>query len=126
MNGYLFYRRIFWPVMLLTFGITALLAEWDVISFGRSWPLYLIVYGLLRLAEGTARAVSPPPLPTYLPTPGYSPQGPGYGVGTYGAQGSPEYGSAGFQSVSPAAAAPSVEPAKPLGLQRAASTEEES
>jgi hypothetical protein len=40
--------------MLLVFGITALLNEWDILSFGRSWPLYLIVFGVLQLAERAA------------------------------------------------------------------------
>ena len=56
MNPYLFIHRIKGPAMLLVFGITALLNEWDVLSFGRSWPLYLIVFGVLQLAERAAWA----------------------------------------------------------------------
>lgn len=65
MNTWLFYRRIRGPVFLLTFGVTALLWEWHVLSFGRSWPLYLIVAGVLRLAEGAALAVGTPPVGAY-------------------------------------------------------------
>jgi hypothetical protein len=54
MNPYIFIHRIKGPAMLLVFGITALLNEWDLISFGRSWPLYLIVFGVLQLAERAA------------------------------------------------------------------------
>ncbi|HZD49822.1 MAG TPA: DUF5668 domain-containing protein [Silvibacterium sp.] len=54
MNPYIFIYRIKGPAMLLVFGITALLNEWDIISFGRSWPLYLIVLGVLQLAERAA------------------------------------------------------------------------
>jgi hypothetical protein len=54
MNPYLFIHRIKGPAMLLVFGITALLNEWDILSFGRSWPLYLIVFGVLQLAERAA------------------------------------------------------------------------
>jgi hypothetical protein len=54
MNTYIFIHRIKGPAMLLVFGITALLNEWDIISFGRSWPLYLIVLGVLQLAERAA------------------------------------------------------------------------
>ncbi len=54
MNPYLFIHRIKGPAMLLVFGITALLNEWDILSFGRSWPLYLIVLGVLQLAERAA------------------------------------------------------------------------
>jgi hypothetical protein len=54
MNPYLFIHRIKGPAMLLVFGVTALLNEWDIISFGKSWPLYLIVFGVLQLAERAA------------------------------------------------------------------------
>ena len=54
MNPYMFIHRIKGPAMLLVFGITALLNEWDILSFGRSWPLYLIVLGVLQLAERAA------------------------------------------------------------------------
>ncbi len=54
MNPYIFIHRIKGPAMLLVFGITALLNEWDILSFGRSWPLYLIVFGVLQLAERAA------------------------------------------------------------------------
>jgi hypothetical protein len=54
MNSYLWIHRIKGPAMLLVFGITALLNEWDIISYGKSWPLYLIVLGVLQLAERAA------------------------------------------------------------------------
>ncbi|WP_446745474.1 LiaI-LiaF-like domain-containing protein [Silvibacterium acidisoli] len=54
MNSYVFLHRIKGPAMLLVFGITALLNEWDILSYGRSWPLYLIVFGVLQLAERAA------------------------------------------------------------------------
>jgi hypothetical protein len=54
MNPYLFIHRIKGPAMLLVFGVTALLNEWDIVSYGRSWPLYLIVLGVLQLAERAA------------------------------------------------------------------------
>ena len=50
MNPFLF-RRIRGPVFLLTFALTAILAQWHILSFGRSWPLYLLAAGLLRLLE---------------------------------------------------------------------------
>lgn len=54
MNRYLFLHRIKGPVMILVFGITALLDQWDILSFGKSWPLYLIALGLLQLGERAA------------------------------------------------------------------------
>lgn len=54
MNTYLWIHRAKGPAMLVIFGITALLNEWDLISFGHSWPLYLIALGLFQLAERAA------------------------------------------------------------------------
>jgi hypothetical protein len=54
MNRYLFLHRIKGPVMLVVFGITALLNQWGILSYGRSWPLYLIAFGVLQLAERAA------------------------------------------------------------------------
>lgn len=68
MNQYIFLQRIQGPAMLLTFGVCALLDQWDILSFGRSWPLYLIVLGVIKLAQRAALATAAPP-------PGY----PGYG-----------------------------------------------
>ncbi len=50
MNPFLL-RRIRGPVFLLTFAVTALLAQNHVLSFAKSWPLYLLVAGVLRLLE---------------------------------------------------------------------------
>ncbi len=50
MNPFLF-QRIRGPVFLLCFALTALLAQWHVLSFWRSWPIYLLAAGLLRLLD---------------------------------------------------------------------------
>ncbi len=50
MNPFLF-QRIRGPVFLLCFALTALLAQWNVLSFARSWPIYLLAAGLLRLLD---------------------------------------------------------------------------
>jgi hypothetical protein len=65
MNQYYFVHRIKWPAMLVVFGITALLNEYHVLSFGHSWPLYLIAFGLLTLAERAILAQMPPPEYSY-------------------------------------------------------------
>ena len=77
MNRYLFLHRITGPVILLVFGVTALLDTWHVLSYGESWPLYLIAIGLLQLAKRAAWAQmqAPPPV-------GY-PGGSGTGAGNY-------------------------------------------
>jgi hypothetical protein len=78
MNQYLFLRRMRGPIILLTFGITAILDEYAGISYGHSWPLYIIVWGLLKLAENAILAQNPPVPPVGYPgypaagTPGYT------------------------------------------------------
>src|SRR5579883_84692 len=69
MNQYFFLQRITGPAMILTFGITALLDEWGILSYGKSWPLYLIVLGVLKLAQMAALAKAEPPAypPPYPP-----------------------------------------------------------
>ncbi len=52
-------RRLRGPAFLLTFGLTALLHQWGMLSFGQSWPLYLIVAGVLTLLERTALTATP-------------------------------------------------------------------
>jgi Domain of unknown function (DUF5668) len=54
MTSWLLIRRLRGPAVLLLVGVTALLNQWDILSFGRSWPLYLILFGLFSLAERAA------------------------------------------------------------------------
>jgi len=67
MNRWIMLRRLRGPAFLMLFGITALLHQWRILTFGQSWPLYLILWGVLSLAERAAfYGVTPPP-----PPPGY-------------------------------------------------------
>lgn len=76
MNQYILLRRMFWPIMLLIFGVTAILNEYTGVGYDKSWPLYLIAWGALKLAENAILAQNPPiPPPQY---PGYPPA-----AGTY-------------------------------------------
>ncbi|HEY3987872.1 MAG TPA: hypothetical protein VGM02_01145 [Acidobacteriaceae bacterium] len=75
---WLLIRRLRWPAVLLMFGVTALLHEWHILSFGQSWPLYLVLIGVLALAERAAFTAPdpsqmPPQYPAYT---GYPPQPP--------------------------------------------------
>jgi hypothetical protein len=84
MNGYLFLRRMRGPIFLLTFGVTAILDVYTPIDYGRSWPLYLIVWGVLKLAENALLLQNPPAPPG---TPGYPPYPyPGANPGQYPGQ----------------------------------------
>jgi hypothetical protein len=67
MNTWLLIRRLRGPAFLILVGITALLNQWGVLSFGRSWPLYLILAGVLGLAERAAIAAAPPAMPPLYP-----------------------------------------------------------
>jgi hypothetical protein len=71
MNTWLLIRRLRGPAFLIMFGITALLNQWDVLSFGRSWPLYLILAGVIGLVERAALTTAPPANP-YMPATAYS------------------------------------------------------
>ena len=80
MNRWIMLRRLRAPAFLLLFGLTALLNQWDILSFGQSWPLYLILAGVFALAERAAFIGVPPPsgypgAPSYVP-PGYPASGP--------------------------------------------------
>lgn len=75
MNQYIFLRRMRGPIMLLVFGITAILDEYTRIGYGQSWPLYIVAWGILMLAENAILAQHPPS--TLPPYPGY-PQQSGY------------------------------------------------
>jgi hypothetical protein len=87
MNSWLFIRRLRGPAFIILVGITALLNQWGVLSFGHSWPLYLILAGVLMLAERAAIAAAPPAAPpvypgAYAPA-AYSPSGNAYGPGSH-------------------------------------------
>jgi hypothetical protein len=56
MNHYMMIRRLRGPAFLLLVGVLALLNQAHILSWGKSWPLYLILGGVLLLAERTALA----------------------------------------------------------------------
>ncbi|WP_058187180.1 LiaF transmembrane domain-containing protein [Terracidiphilus gabretensis] len=64
MNRYLMIRRLWWPVMLVLTGVLALLHQMDVVRFSHTWPLYLIFWGALLLAERAT--VNEAGLPPYV------------------------------------------------------------
>jgi hypothetical protein len=104
MNQYLFLRRMRGPIFLLVFGITAILDEYTSVGYGMSWPLYIIAWGILQLAENAILAQNPPPPPGQIP--GYPPPAGYTGYPGYAASGYPGY---------PAAAPPSAPPDSPSG-----------
>jgi hypothetical protein len=81
MNTWLLIRRLRGPAFLILVGITALLNQWGVLSFSRSWPLYLILAGLLGLAERAAIVAAPPVAPPLYPG-AYGAAGPSSSAGS--------------------------------------------
>jgi hypothetical protein len=56
MNRYILIRRLRGPAFLLLVGVNALLAQAHILSWGHSWPFYLILAGVFQLAERAALA----------------------------------------------------------------------
>ena len=73
MNRYLLIHRLRGPAFLLLVGVIALLAQADILSWGQSWPLFLILAGLLLLAERAALAGEGYPPPAGAPWQNTSP-----------------------------------------------------
>ena len=81
MNRYILIRRLRGPAFLLLVGVNALLAQSHILGWSRSWPFYLILAGVLTLAERAALAADgpiPPPYPgaPYTGAPAAAPQSP--------------------------------------------------
>ena len=54
MNRYILIHRLRGPAFLLLIGVMALLAQAHILGWGQSWPLLLILAGVLQLAERAA------------------------------------------------------------------------
>ncbi len=54
MNRWYQIRRLRGAAYLILVGVLALLNEWRILSWDKSWPLFLILAGLLALAERAA------------------------------------------------------------------------
>jgi hypothetical protein len=58
----LFAQAIRGPILLITVGILFAIHQAGVLPFSRTWPLVLIVVGVMKLIERTfTRPPSPPP-----------------------------------------------------------------
>ena len=63
MSRYILIRRLRGPAFLLLVGVNALLAQAHILGWSQSWPFYLILAGVLLLAERAALAAEG--YPTY-------------------------------------------------------------
>jgi hypothetical protein len=84
MSRYILIRRLRGPAFLLLVGVNALLAQAHILGWGESWPFYLILAGLLMLAERAALAAEG--YPTF---PGSAYPGAPYAAGPYAAGNDP-------------------------------------
>jgi Domain of unknown function (DUF5668)/B-box zinc finger len=75
-------RRLMGPAMLLTIGTLFLLENLNVVYFGRTWPVILLVVGAVKLLQGSASTEGhigggptppQPPITTVPPVPPASP-----------------------------------------------------
>lgn len=56
MNRWYQIRRMRGAAFLILVGVLALLNQWNILHWDRSWPFFLIVAGSIALAEHAARA----------------------------------------------------------------------
>jgi hypothetical protein len=67
-NGYQVIRAIRGPITLITLGVLFALQNFTRFGFDQTWPVLLIVFGLLSLMQRGA-APPPPPPPPYPTAP---------------------------------------------------------
>ena len=65
-SAYALTRALRGPALLLTVGVLFFFEQSAVISFEKTWPVLLIVYGAFKLAERALAPPAPPP-PPYVP-----------------------------------------------------------
>ena len=86
-RGALYVQAIRGPLVLITLGALFAMHQAGVISFGRTWPLIIIVVGLVKLAE---RLLIQPGYQAVYPPAAYTPGA--YAPGTYPPQPPPPPG----------------------------------
>jgi hypothetical protein len=77
-NGsYLLLQAVRGPILLMTLGALVLIDYLGIFGFSRTWPLLIIVFGVMKLMEQIAKPPSQPPPPPDLtfPPAGYPPAG---------------------------------------------------
>jgi len=71
-RGALFAQAIRGPIMLITLGVLFAIHQAGILSFSRTWPLIIIMIGVLKLIERMAG----PRVPLVTPVPPAPPGGP--------------------------------------------------
>ena len=71
-----FIQAIRGPIMLITLGSLVAIDYAGIYGFWRTWPILIIVFGVLKLAERASAGPTPPSYPgQYPPGPGQYPPG---------------------------------------------------
>ena len=73
----LFYQAIRGPILLITIGVLFAIQQDGHVSFGRTWPVLIIVIGMMKLLE---RSAGPTYQAPYQPPPP-PPDGGNFGIG---------------------------------------------
>jgi hypothetical protein len=105
-NSHTMIRAIRGPVTLITIGVLFALNNFTQYGFDRTWPVILIVFGLLSLLRRGTQPIGPASAPNMPPPPPYSyPPPGGYSRSSY----------AGGPATTPGAPPPSATPDAPPG-----------
>jgi hypothetical protein len=76
------FRALRGPVWLALVGLLFFLDEFDILSWGHSWPLFIILAGVMTVLERAAYSAAAAAMPVYDPAIYGAPQ-PGYGAPNY-------------------------------------------
>ena len=66
------------PIVLITLGILFAIDQMQGITFRRTWPVLLVVFGVMKLIERLLAPPPPPAVPAYYPPPPPPPPPGGY------------------------------------------------
>ena len=69
---YMLVRAIRGPILLIALGVLLMLQRFSDFSFHRSWPILVILFGVLKLAERAVLHAGPPSGPAQTPPAGGS------------------------------------------------------
>jgi hypothetical protein len=71
----LYVQAIRGPVLLVTAGVLFAIHQAGVLSFSRTWPLLIIVIGIMKLLERAWAPAGPGPVghPAFQPAQGFAP-----------------------------------------------------
>jgi hypothetical protein len=76
-------RAIRGPITLITVGVLFAMHNFTAYRFHQTWPVLLIVFGLLSLVRRGVEPLPPPAPAGYVPPPYYQPPAPPTASGSY-------------------------------------------